>query len=298
MDLKQFATLQKIQGKSELLRYVMSHDDVPVSEIEKAFGSLIVNEESPVVDAVFDDYGAFLQKQTRLGVVPLAHNTFEVSGDIDTNLVDTIGLLSGDSQEDIVNNLVFTVMSEIRGSSDLEISDIQITNTGLDSAVNKVLTKAEEALERFKSGDFTLDDLNNENVNFDKLEKSNDDELEEFNDDELEDLNDDELEELNDDELEELNDDELEEPADNMGEAEKELAVIDFDSLNDSVDFGGAPEVGNDDSEHVESDIEPEVPTDSVNEQQPTAQVIQKIYDKVVDELRARDLDKRLGLTL
>ena len=278
MDLKQFATLQKIQGKSDLLRYVVAHDDVPMQELENAFGNLIENEKSPIVEALFDDYGAFLQKQTRLGVVPLANNTFEVSGDIDSNLIDTIELLSGDSREDIVNNLVFTIMSEIRGSHDLEISDIQLTETELDSAVNKVLNKAEEAIAFFKSNDLTHDVSNI---------------------DELEDSNEDELEDSNEDELEESNIDELEESSDSIGRAEKDLGTIDFDSLTDSVDFGNdvtQDADGHESDELVESEYDSDI--EGEEPQQTAAEVVQKIYNKVIDDLKARDLDKRLDLAI
>ena len=270
MDLKQFATLQKIQGKSDLLRYVVAHDDVPMQELENAFGNLIENEKSPIVEALFDDYGAFLQKQTRLGVVPLANNTFEVSGDIDSNLIDTIELLSGDSREDIVNNLVFTIMSEIRGSHDLEISDIQLTETELDSAVNKVLNKAEEAIAFFKSNDLTHDVSNI-----------------------------DELEDSNEDELEESNIDELEESSDSIGRAEKDLGTIDFDSLTDSVDFGNdvtQDADGHESDELVESEYDSDI--EGEEPQQTAAEVVQKIYNKVIDDLKARDLDKRLDLAI
>ena len=310
MDLKQFATLQKIQGKSDLLRYVVAHDDVPMQELENAFGNLIENEKSPIVEALFDDYGAFLQKQTRLGVVPLANNTFEVSGDIDSNLIDTIELLSGDSREDIVNNLVFTIMSEIRGSHDLEISDIQLTETELDSAVNKVLNKAEEAIAFFKSNDLThdvsnideLEDSNEdelEDSNEDELEESNIDELEESNEDEFEDSNIDELEESNEDELEESNIDELEESSDSIGRAEKDLGTIDFDSLTDSVDFGNdvtQDADGHESDELVESEYDSDI--EGEEPQQTAAEVVQKIYNKVIDDLKARDLDKRLDLAI
>ena len=337
MDLKQFATLQKIQGKSELLRYVISHSDVPVEELEKAFGGLIENEKSPVVDALSDNYGAFLQKQTRLGVVPLANNSFEVSGDIDTNLIEAIELISGDSREDIVNNLVFTIMSEIRGSHDLEISDIQLTENELNSAVTKVLDKAEEAIALFKSSDLKpvesnddkLEDSNDEthedsedktleSANEDTLKESTEDKLEESdeleesddelvdsNEDELVDSNEDELVDSNEDELVDSNEDELEESNDELeksdehvtGDAEKDIQDINFDELAGNVDFGNSinePEVG---GEPV-VDEATETVDDEAAEKARTAKVVKRIYDKVVDNLKERHLDERLGLDI
>ena len=302
MDLKQFATLKKIQGKSDLLRYVIAHDDVPVDEIEKAFGDVITNENSPVVDALETDYGTFLQKQTRLGVVPLANNKFEVSGDIDTNLIETIELLSGDNREEIVNKLVSTIMSEIRGSHDLEVSNIQLTDIEIGSAVDKVLDRTEEALALLKNSDTV------------KTEALEDEALE---DDVLEDdaLEDDALEDdaLEDDALEDdaLEDDAFDaEPA---GNAQSDIENIDFDNMYpDGVNFDNFDDAVNDiessindgDLDNVENDVpvpDADVEDVTATEETPevsTRKIVERIYNQVIDALKERDLDKRLALDI
>ena len=324
MDLKQFATLKKIQGKSDLLRYVIAHDDVPVNEIEKAFGDVINNENSPVVDALETDYGTFLQKQTRLGVVPLANNKFEVSGDIDTNLIETIELLSGDNREEIVNKLVSTIMSEIRGSHDLEVSNIQLTDIEIGSAVDKVLDRTEEALALLKNSDTvktkSLDDaLENEALEDDALE---DETLEDetLEDEALEDetLEDDTLEDepLEDDALEDepLEDDALEDDSFNaepVGNAQSDIENIDFDNMYPGdVNFDSFSDAVNDiessindvDSDIVENDV-PDADVEDVTaaEETPevsTRKIVERIYNQVIDALKERDLDKRLALNI
>jgi len=317
MDLKQFATLKKIQGKSDLLRYVIAHDDVPVDEIEKAFGDVITNENSPVVDALETDYGTFLQKQTRLGVVPLANNKFEVSGDIDTNLIETIELLSGDNREEIVNKLVSTIMSEIRGSHDLEVSNIQLTDIEIGSAVDKVLDRTEEALALLKNSDTVkTESLEDDVLEDDVLE---DDALE---DETLEDetLEDDVLEDdaLEDDALEDdaLEDDALEDDAfdaEPAGNAQSDIENIDFDNMYpDGVNFDSFDDAVNDiessindvDLDNVENDVpvpDADVEDVTATEETPevsTRKIVERIYNQVIDALKERDLDKRLALNI
>ena len=325
MDLKQFATLKKIQGKSDLLRYVIAHDDVPVDEIEKAFGDVITNENSPVVDALETDYGTFLQKQTRLGVVPLANNKFEVSGDIDTNLIETIELLSGDNREEIVNKLVSTIMSEIRGSHDLEVSNIQLTDIEIGSAVDKVLDRTEEALALLKNSDTVkTESLEDESLEDETLE---DETLEDeaLEDETLEDetLEDETLEDetLEDETLEDeaLEDDVLEDDAfdaEPAGNAQSDIENIDFDNMYpDGVNFDSFDDAVTDiessindaDSDNVENDVPVPVPVpdadveDVTTEETPevsTRKIVERIYNQVIDALKERDLDKRLALNI
>jgi len=307
MDLKQFATLKKIQGKSDLLRHVIAHDDVPVDEIEKAFGDVITNENSPVVDALETDYGTFLQKQTRLGVVPLANNKFEVSGDIDTNLIETIELLSGDNREEIVNKLVSTIMSEIRGSHDLEVSNIQLTDIEIGSAVDKVLDRTEEALALLKNSDT----VNTESLKDEPLE---DEPLEDetLEDETLED------ETLEDETLEDetLEDDALEDDAfdaEPAGNAQSDIENIDFDNMYpDGVNFDSFDDavndiessINDDDSDNVENNVSvPDADVEDVTaaEETPevsTRKIVERIYNQVIDALKERDLDKRLALDI
>ena len=306
MDLKQFATLKKIQGKSDLLRYVIAHDDVPVNEIEKAFGDVINNENSPVVDALETDYGTFLQKQTRLGVVPLANNKFEVSGDIDTNLIETIELLSGDNREESVNKLVSTIMSEIRGSHDLEVSNIQLTDIEIGSAVDKVLDRTEEALALLKNSDTVkTESLEDESLEDETLED------ETLDDEALED------ETLEDETLEDeaLEDDALEDDAfdaEPAGNAQSDIENIDFDNMYpDGVNFDSFDDAVTDiessindaDSDNVENDVPvPDADVEDVTtEETPevsTRKIVERIYNQVIDALKERDLDKRLALNI
>lgn len=146
MNLKHFAVLQKLQGKSNLLEYLVENKDVPIVELEKAFGSLLEKETSTVADEVVSDYKTYLQKNTQLGIVTVSDNEFTVTGGVDNRLVEAIQLLTGDTKEDIVDNLVATVMSEIRGSKELTVSNVEISDEDIVTTVKHVIDDAEYAI--------------------------------------------------------------------------------------------------------------------------------------------------------
>jgi hypothetical protein len=146
MNLKHFAVLQKLQGKSNLLEYLVENKDVPIVELEKAFGSLLEKETSTVAEEVVSDYKTYLQKNTQLGVVTVSDNEFTVTGGVDNRLVEAIQLLTGDTKEDIVDNLVATVMSEIRGSKELTVSNVEISDEDIVTTVKYVIDDAEYAI--------------------------------------------------------------------------------------------------------------------------------------------------------
>ena len=146
MNLKHFAVLQKLQGKSNLLEYLVENKDVPIVELEKAFGSLLEKETSTVAEEVVSDYKTYLQKNTQLGIVTVSDNEFTVTGGVDNRLVEAIQLLTGDTKEDIVDNLVATVMSEIRGSKELTVSNVEISDEDIVTTVKHVIDDAEYAI--------------------------------------------------------------------------------------------------------------------------------------------------------
>lgn len=146
MNLKHFAVLQKLQGKSNLLEYLVENKDVPIVELEKAFGSLLEKETSIVAEEVVSDYKTYLQKNTQLGIVTVSDNEFTVTGGVDNRLVEAIQLLTGDTKEDIVDNLVATVMSEIRGSKELTVSNVEISDEDIVTTVKHVIDDAEYAI--------------------------------------------------------------------------------------------------------------------------------------------------------
>ena len=320
MNLKHFAVLQKLNGTSNLLQYVIENKDVPVEELEKAFGFLLENETSNVVDEVVTNYKKYLQKHTQLGIVNLTETDFEVTGHIDNNLLETIVLLTGERQEDIVHDLVAAVMSEIRGSKNIKIDNLDISDDELETAVKTVLTNTENEIVRSVTETSELETETSEHeIEYTEtpviediddaqevpefsdaqevLEFSDAQEVPEFSDVETADSNDNGLgdfdvnaldldldgdNEQNSDEQDGDNEQELETDHE-IGDVEKSITPISFDSIVDEDDA--------DESNDVETENNEEL----VNHYR---EAVQRVYDFVVKELQARDLDKRLNLHL
>lgn len=303
MNLKHFAVLQKLNGTSNLLQYVIENKDIPVEELEKAFGFLLENETSNVVDEVVTNYKKYLQKHTQLGIVNLTETDFEVTGHIDNNLLETIVLLTGERQEDIVHDLVAAVMSEIRGSKNIKIDDLEISDDELETAVKTVLTNTENEIVRSVSETSELDEPEIEYTETPVIEDIDDaQEVPEFSDVETADSNDNSFEDFDVDALDldldgdnEQNSDEQdgdEQDGDNeqeletdheIGDVEKSITPISFDSIVDEDDANESNDVQTENNEEL------------VNHYR---EAVQRVYDFVVKELQARDLDKRLNLHL
>ena len=304
MNLKHFAVLQKLNGTSNLLQYVIENKDVPVEELEKAFGFLLENETSNVVDEVVTNYKKYLQKHTQLGIVNLTETDFEVTGHIDNNLLETIVLLTGERQEDIVHDLVAAVMSEIRGSKNIKIDNLDISDDELETAVKTVLTNTENEIVRSVTEtsepeiEYTetpvIEDIDDAQ---EVPEFSDAQEVPEFSDVETADSNDNGLgdfdvnaldldldgdNEQNSDEQDGDNEQELETDHE-IGDVEKSITPISFDSIVDE------------DDANESNDVETENNEELVNHYR---EAVQRVYDFVVKELQARDLDKRLNLHL
>ena len=304
MNLKHFAVLQKLNGTSNLLQYVIENKDVPVEELEKAFGFLLDNETSNVVDEVVTNYKKYLQKHTQLGIVNLTETDFEVTGHIDNNLLETIVLLTGERQEDIVHDLVAAVMSEIRGSKNIKIDNLDISDDELETAVKTVLTNTENEIVRSVSETSEPEIEHAETPVIDDIDDAQEvpefndaQEIPEFSDVETVDSNDNSLEDFDVDALDldldgdnEQNSDEQDgdneqvlETDHEIGDVEKSITPISFDSIIDE------------DDANESNDVETENNEELVNHYR---EAVQRVYDFVVKELQARDLDKRLNLHL
>ena len=144
MDLKSYAVLQKIQGKSDLLKYVVNQTDVPVNVLEQSLRDLLKEQTNEHVESISNNYVDYLQKRIRVGIVPLGDNQFEVSGDINDNELEAIELLTGDSKETVVNNLLSSVLSELRGSKELEIGQLEFTKSEIITPENNMVEELTE----------------------------------------------------------------------------------------------------------------------------------------------------------
>ena len=213
-------------------------------------------------------------------------------------------LLTGERQEDIVHDLVAAVMSEIRGSKNIKIDNLDISDDELETAVKTVLTNTENEIVRSVTEtsepeiEYTetpvIEDIDDAQ---EVPEFSDAQEVPEFSDVETADSNDNGLgdfdvnaldldldgdNEQNSDEQDGDNEQELETDHE-IGDVEKSITPISFDSIVDE------------DDANESNDVETENNEELVNHYR---EAVQRVYDFVVKELQARDLDKRLNLHL
>ena len=109
MDLREYAISQKIQGKSDLLNYVVNNKDVPVDVLETSFRDLLTEQTDAHVADISNDYIKYLKERVKVGIIPLGDHKFEVSGDISDNELEAIELKAKNlkiARTELIRNLV------------------------------------------------------------------------------------------------------------------------------------------------------------------------------------------------
>ena len=144
MDLREYAISQKIQGKSDLLNYVVNNKDVPVDVLETSFSDLLTEQTDAHVADISNDYIKYLKERVKVGIIPLGDHKFEVSGDISDNELEVIELLTGEDKDTVVKRLLDNVLNELRGHKDLDISEIEFSESEIKEAIKHANDKVEE----------------------------------------------------------------------------------------------------------------------------------------------------------
>ena len=263
MDLREYAISQKIQGKSDLLNYVVNNKDVPVDVLETSFRDLLTEQTDAHVADISNDYIKYLKERVKVGIIPLGDHKFEVSGDISDNELEVIELLTGDDKDTVVKLLLDNVLNELRGHKDLDISEIEFSESEIKEAVKHANDKVEEIVNNLpelpvheKSYEETheVDEIVERPQMFDDEDDIKDEEVSE---DDYE------------DEYPEYDDKYLDEESSEYDE--------------ESVEY---------DDESAEYDDQVDVQTEVPEE------VILDIYNSFVGDIRARGLDKKLNLNI
>ena len=286
MDLREYAISQKIQGKSDLLNYVVNNKDVPVDVLETSFRDLLTEQTDAHVADISNDYIKYLKERVKVGIIPLGDHKFEVSGDISDNELEVIELLTGDDKDTVVKRLLDNVLNELRGHKDLDISEIEFSESEIKEAVKHANDKVEEIVNNLpelpvheKSYEETheVDEIVERPQMFDDEDDIKDEEVSEdvFDIDvdtidfgvDLED--EDDYEDDYEDEYPEYDDKYLDEESSEYDE--------------ESVEY---------DDESAEYDDQVDVQTEVPEE------VILDIYNSFVGDIRARGLDKKLNLNI
>ena len=286
MDLREYAISQKIQGKSDLLNYVVNNKDVPVDFLETSFRDLLTEQTDAHVADISNDYIKYLKERVKVGIIPLGDHKFEVSGDISDNELEVIELLTGDDKDTVVKRLLDNVLNELRGHNDLDISEIEFSESEIKEAVKHANDKVEEIVNNLpelpvheKSYEETheVDEIVERPQMFDDEADIKDEEVSEdvFN------IDVDTIDFGVDLEDEEVSEDDYEDEYPEYDDEYLDEESSEYDE--ESVEY---------DDESAEYDDQVDVQTEVPEE------VILDIYNSFVGDIRARGLDKKLNLNI
>ena len=286
MDLREYAISQKIQGKSDLLNYVVNNKDVPVDVLETSFRDLLIEQTDAHVADISNDYIKYLKERVKVGVIPLGDHKFEVSGDISDNELEAIELLTGDDKDTVVKRLSDNVHKEMRGHNDLDISEIEFSESEIKEAVKHANDKVEEIVNKLpelpvheKSYEETheVDEIIERPQMFDDEDDIKDEEVSE----DVFDIDVDSIDFGVDLEDEEVSEDDYEDEYPEYDDEYLDEESSEYDE--ESVEY---------DDESAEYDDQVDVQTEVPEE------VILDIYNSFVGDIRARGLDKKLNLNI
>jgi hypothetical protein len=286
MDLREYAISQKIQGKSDLLNYVVNNKDVPVDVLETSFRDLLTEQTDAHVADISNDYIKYLKERVKVGIIPLGDHKFEVSGDISDNELEVIELLTGDDKDTVVKRLLDNVLNELRGHKDLDISEIEFSESEIKEAVKHANDKVEEIVNNLpelpvheKSYEETheVDEIVERPQMFDDEDDIKDEEVSE----DVFDIDVDTIDFGVDLEDEEVSEDDYEDEYPEYDDKYLDEESSEYDE--ESVEY---------DDESAEYDDQVDVQTEVPEE------VILDIYNSFVGDIRARGLDKKLNLNI
>ncbi len=286
MDLREYAISQKIQGKSDLLNYVVTNKDVPVDVLETSFRDLLTEQTDAHVADISNDYIKYLKERVKVGIIPLGDHKFEVSGDISDNELEAIELLTGDDKDTVVKRLLDNVLNELRGHNDLDISEIEFSESEIKEAVKHANDKVEEIVNKLpelpvheKSYEETheVDEIVERPQMFDDEDDIKDEEVSE----DVFDIDVDTIDFGVDLEDEEVSEDDYEDEYPEYDDEYLDEESSEYDE--ESVEY---------DDESAEYDDQVDVQTEVPEE------VILDIYNSFVGDIRARGLDKKLNLNI
>ena len=293
MDLREYAISQKIQGKSDLLNYVVNNKDVPVDVLETSFSDLLTEQTDAHVADISNDYIKYLKERVKVGIIPLGDHKFEVSGDISDNELEVIELLTGDDKDTVVKRLLDNVLNELRGHNDLVISEIEFSESEIKEAVKHANDKVEEIVnnlpelpvhEKAHEETHEVEEIVERPQMFDDEDDIKDEEVSE----DVFDIDVDTIDFGVDLEDEEVSEDDYEDEYPEYDDEYLDEESSEYDE--ESVEYD--EESSEYDEESHEDDDQVDVQTDVPEE------VILDIYNSFVGDIRARGLDKKLNLNI
>ena len=134
MDLKTYATLQKLKNNSDLLEHVMSNKTLSITDVSEYFKPLLDSQKNDDVSLLVEDYPNYLAKIMKLRYKQIGNDKFEVSGEINDRLLETIRILSNDNNHMIIEKAL-NANTNLFGDHQIDINHLSI-NLDPNSNVN------------------------------------------------------------------------------------------------------------------------------------------------------------------
>ena len=126
MDLKTYAVFRKLNKNSDLLKYVVNHQAVPLDVLNNDMKDLLDDLHDADAECVVNDYQKYLQEHVQMNFVPDGKDQFDVNGEVAEPLMESIELVHHVNRKDVVHDLVANVMNNLRGERDVKVDHIKL----------------------------------------------------------------------------------------------------------------------------------------------------------------------------
>lgn len=126
MDLKTYAVFRKLNKNSDLLKYVVNHQAVPLDVLNNDMKDLLDDLHDADAECVVNDYQKYLQEHVQMNFVPDGKDQFDVNGEVAEPLMESIELVHHVDRKDVVHDLVANVMNNLRGERDVKVDNIKL----------------------------------------------------------------------------------------------------------------------------------------------------------------------------
>lgn len=126
MDLKTYAVFRKLNKNSDLLKYVVNHQAVPLEVLNNDIKDLLDDLHDADAECVVNDYQKYLREHVQMNFVPDGKDQFNVNGEVAEPLMESIELLHHVDRKDVVHDLVADVMDNLRGERDVKVDHITL----------------------------------------------------------------------------------------------------------------------------------------------------------------------------
>ena len=137
MDLKTYAVLEKLKSNSALLDHMVKNETISIDQASDFFKPLLEKEENKEIKLLVDDYPKYLATHVKLHIEQLANNELQVDGEINDQLLNTISLLSGDDNQQIVENAIKSNLTAF-SDQDVELANLEMSDSDQDAVNNQL----------------------------------------------------------------------------------------------------------------------------------------------------------------